>query len=293
MITDFAKKLESVIHFIPPIPVIIVELLQALDDENSNMNNIARIIAKDPSMSMNVLKVANSAFYRLTHKVATVDHAVKMLGVKEIGMICVSCGAYQALKPPANIGTFDLKEFWKHSVATGIIARHICKEISIGEKNTLYFGGLLHDIGKIVLDRFAHDVYRIVIDVTHEECIPMIEAEKKIIGESHETIGGLIMEKWKFPQLLADMARHHHSLASCPETSLASVAVCALADQMARVRYFNFGGDMSGILLEETEAFRVLSSINPSMADIDVFKFMCDLEIVNDEIAEMEKILSG
>ncbi|MEN6615430.1 MAG: HDOD domain-containing protein, partial [Syntrophorhabdus sp.] len=172
MITDFAKKLESVIHFIPPIPVIIVELLQALDDENSNMNNIARIIAKDPSMSMNVLKVANSAFYRLTNKVATVDHAVKMLGVKEIGMICVSCGAYQALKPPANIGTFDLKEFWKHSVATGIIARHICKEISIGEKNTLYFGGLLHDIGKIVLDRFAHDVYRIVIDVTHEECIP-------------------------------------------------------------------------------------------------------------------------
>ena len=91
MIADFATKLETVINFIPPIPVVIVELLKALNDENANMNDIARIIAKDPPMSMNVLKVANSAFYRLTNKVATVDHAVRMLGVKELGMICVSC----------------------------------------------------------------------------------------------------------------------------------------------------------------------------------------------------------
>ncbi len=182
MITDFAKKLENVINFIPPIPAVIIELLKALDDENTNINTIARIIAKDPPMSMNILKVANSAFYRLANKVSTVDHAVKMLGVKEISMICVSCGAYQALKPPRDAGTFDLKEFWKHSVATGVIARTICKELSIGDRQTIYFGGLLHDIGKIVLDRFAHDVYKIVIQITHEECIPMIEAEKKIIG---------------------------------------------------------------------------------------------------------------
>jgi putative nucleotidyltransferase with HDIG domain len=293
VITDFAKKIENVINFIPPIPVVIIELLKALEDENSNMNSIARIIAKDPPMSMNVLKVANSAFYRLTNKVATVDHAVNMLGVKEIGMICVSCGAYQALKPPAEAGTFDLKEFWKHSVATGVIARQLCKELSIGDRNTIYFGGLLHDIGKIVLDRFAHEVYRIVIQITHEECTPMIEAEKRIIGESHETIGGLLMEKWKFPHILVDIARYHHNLSSCPESSRPSVAVCALADELARVRYYGFGGDASGIILEDTEAFRILSGISTSILNIDIFKFIYDLEMADGEIAEMEALLTG
>lgn len=292
MIADFAKKLETVINFIPPIPVVIVELLKALNDENANMNDIARIIAKDPPMSMNVLKVANSAFYRLTNKVATVDHAVRMLGVKELGMICVSCGAYQALKPPTDSETFDINEFWKHSVATGVIAKKICAELSVGDKNTIYFGGLLHDIGKVVLDRFAHEVYKIVIQVTHEECLPMIEAEKRIIGESHDTIGGMIMERWKFPFALADVARYHHAIALCPEETRPTVAVCALADELARVRYFGFGGDRSGIVLEETEAFRSLHTISPTIANVDVFKFLCDLETVDEEIVEMEKILT-
>lgn len=293
VITDFAKKLEAVINFLPPIPVVIVELLKALDDENMNMNNIARVISKDPSMSMNVLKVANSAFYRLANKVATVDHAVQMLGVKEIGMICVSCGAYQALKPPAKAGTFDLEEFWKHSVATGVIARKICRELSVGDRNTIYFGGLLHDVGKVVFDRFAHDVYKIVIQVTHEECVPMIEAEKRIIGESHDTIGGLIMEKWKFPFTLRDVTRYHHTISLCPDETRPTVAVCALADQLARVRYYGFGGDKSGVVLTETEAFQALSEIAPAISSVDVFKLVCDLESVNDEIVEMEAILAG
>jgi len=293
VITDFAKKLETVINFIPPIPLVIVELLKALDDENTNMNAIARIIAKDPPMSMNVLKVANSAFYRLTNKVANVDRAVRMLGVKEIGMICVSCGAYQALKPPVDAGTFDMQEFWKHSVATGVIAKKICRELAVGDGNTIYFGGLLHDIGKVVLDRFAHEVYRIVIQVTHEECVPMIEVEKRIIGESHDTIGGMIMDRWRFPFTLADVARYHHAISRCSEETRATVAVCALADELARVRYFGFGGDRGGIVLEETDAFRALSEISPGISTVDFFKFVCDLEAVDEEIFEMQTILTA
>ncbi len=293
MIADFARKLENIINFIPPIPAVIVELIRALDDENSNMGTIARVIAKDPPMSMNVLKVANSAFYRLANKVSTVDHAVKMLGVKEISMICVSCGAYQALKPPRDAGTFNLQEFWKHSVATGVIARTLCKELSVGDRQTIYFGGLLHDIGKVVLDRFAHDVYKIVMQITHDECIAMIEAEKKILGESHDVIGGLIMDKWKFPFVLADIARFHHNVSASSEQSRPSVALCALADELARLQFYGFGGNKGGVILEETQAFRILAGIAPGINNIDMYKLVQDLETLRDEIGEMEKILTG
>lgn len=293
MIIDFAKKLEAVINYLPPIPVVVLELLRVLDDENSDLNAITRVIGKDPSMSMNILKVANSAFYRLTNKVATVDHAVKMLGIREVTMICVSCAAYHVLRPPRSAETFSQEEFWKHSVATGVIARKICRELSVGDKNVIYFGGLLHDIGKIVLDRFAHDIYKIVIQLTHEECLPMIDAEKRIIGEGHDMIGGLIMEKWKFPWTLVNVTRYHHAVGQSPAENRPSVAVCSLADQLARVRCFGFGGDMSGIVLTETEAFKTLAEFAPAITEMDVFKFVCDLESVNDEIVEMEQLLTG
>ncbi len=267
------------------------ELLQALGKEDTDMNDLAKIIARDPSMSMNVLKIANSAFYRLPYKVATVDHAVKMLGMKEITMICVACGAYRALMPSRSEQTFNFDDFWKHSVATGVIARKICRELRIGDHITAYFLGLLHDVGKIILDRFAHDIYTIVIQTTFDECVSMIEAEKRLIGESHDVIGGFVMEKWRLPEVFADSARYHHSVMESPEYNRVIVATISLADQLARVRYFGFGGDKSGVVFSETEAFKVIEGANPEIANIDIFKFVYELETVDDEIVEMEKIL--
>ena len=292
MINDFAKRLERIIDFLPPVPIVMAELMQAMGDENVDMNDLSKIIAKDPSMSVNVLKIANSAFYRLPYKVATVDHAVKMLGMKEISMICISCGAYRALMPSRNMETFNLEDFWKHSVATGAMARKICREFRVGDQNIAYFLGLLHDVGKIILDRFAHDIYAIVIQTTFDECISMIEAEKRLIGESHDVIGSFIMNKWKLPEVFSDVARYHHSVSEAPEHNRTMVSVTALADQLARVRCFGFGGDMGGIVLSETESFKMLQIAAPAIAEMDVFKFVNDLDMMNDEITEMEMLLA-
>ena len=293
MIEDFAERLEKVIEFLPPIPVVMSELLAALDDEDVEMNVLARIISKDPSMSMNVLKIANSAFYRLPYKVGTVEHAVKMLGMKEITMICLACGTYRALMPSRNVQTFSFNDFWKHSVATGVIARKICRELKVGDKNIIYFLGLLHDVGKVILDRFAHDVYALVIQTTFDECISMIEAEKRLIGESHDVIGGFVMEKWKLPEIFADVAKYHHTVMGSPEHNRINVAIASLADQLARVRYFGFGGDMSGVVFSETEAFKVLEEVVPDIVNMDIFRFVYELETVDEEIVEMEKILTS
>lgn len=291
MIKDFAKKIESIIDFLPPIPVVMAELLDALENEDTDMNSLARIIAKDPSMSMNVLKIANSAFYRLPYKVATVEHAVKMLGMKEITMICLACGTYRALMPSRGTQTFNFDDFWKHSVATGVIARKISRELKVGDLNIIYFLGLLHDVGKVILDRFAHDVYELVIQTTYDECISMIEAEKRLIGESHDAIGGYVMEKWRLPEVFGDVAKYHHAVMDAPEHTRMNVAITTLADQLARIRYFGFGGDMSGVVLSETDAFKVIAKAVPEITNMDIFRFVYELETVDDEIIDMEKIL--
>ncbi|HBA55798.1 HDOD domain-containing protein [Syntrophorhabdus aromaticivorans] len=289
MVHNFARKVEKVINLLPPIPVVMTELIEALGDENIEINTLAKIISKDPLMSMNVLKVANSAFYRLPRKVNTVDHAVKMLGITEITMICVACGAYRSLMPPPNTETLDLDEFWRHSVTTGIVGKRLCHELEILDHNVVYFIGLLHDVGKVILDRYAHDLYQVAVKVAREKHIPLCEAEKRLIGESHDQVGGWVMEKWALPWMFVDATRCHHSVSTSPRDKKAAVAIVALADQLAWVQYFGLNDSLPGI--KDSDAYKALEETIPTVGDVDFPRFLQELQTANEEIDEMDRIL--
>ncbi|NTV79542.1 MAG: HDOD domain-containing protein, partial [Clostridiales bacterium] len=219
IIKDFKTKVLKMISYLPPIPTVMVELVQALNDENIELNVLGRIIGKDPSMSVNVLKVANSAFYKLPVKVNTIEHAVRMLGTREIASLCIACTAGKTLKAPVNQPTIDLSMFWQHSVATGVISKVLCSELGIQTQNNIYLAGLIHDVGKIILDRFMHDVYKEIVKVTYNENISLTEAEQRITGESHARVGGWLMEAWNLPPIFVDVANHHHSVMETHEDS--------------------------------------------------------------------------
>jgi HD-like signal output (HDOD) protein len=101
------------------------------------------------------------------------------------------------------------------------------------------------------------------------------------------------MEKWKLPGIFGDVARFHHSPELAPERNTVVVAIITLADQLARLKGFGFGGDMTGVDFPETEAFKILEKKNPDIVDLDVVKLVWDLDDANPEIEEMEKIVNG
>lgn len=290
MIKDVQSKLENFIDLLPPIPAVMTELIQALGNKDIELRALASIISKDPFMSMNVLKVSNSAFYRLPNKVATVDHAVKLLGIKEITGICIACGAYQSLKQPENMETFALDDFWRHSVATGVVSRRLCQELEILDHNVFYFLGLLHDVGKVVLDRFAHDIYRIVVQTTREEHITIQEAEKHLIGESHDVVGGWLMEKWRLPLTFVDVAKYHHSMKESPEDNKAAIAIISLADRLSWLHYLGLDPGYDVSLLTDNEAYSFLEETTSAMEEIDLLKFIHDIDTAREEIDEMTRI---
>jgi putative nucleotidyltransferase with HDIG domain len=291
MVDDLQKKLEDVIDLLPPIPAVMMELIQALGDKNIELRALANIISKDPLMSMNVLKVSNSAFYRLPNKVATVEHAVKLLGIKEITGICIACGAYQSLKPPQNVETFDLNDFWRHSVATGVVSRRLSQELEILDHNVLYFLGLLHDVGKVILDRVAHDIYKIVIQASREENITIHEAEKRLIGESHDIVGGWLMEKWRLPLTFVHVANYHHNINEAPEDNKAASAIISFADRLAWLHYLGLESGFDATLLTDGEAYLFLEERTSNIDDIDLGRFMQELDSAHEEIDEMTQIL--
>jgi len=293
MIKDFKARVLKMISYLPPIPTVMVELIDALNNEDIELNVLGKIIGKDPSMSVNVLKVANSAFYKLPVKVKTIEHAVRMLGTKEIASLCIACTAGKSLKAPANQPTLDLSKFWQHSVATGVISKVLCSELNIQSANNIYLAGLIHDVGKIILDRFMHDVYKEIVRITYNENISVVEAEQRIIGESHAKVGGWLMEKWNLPPMFVDVATYHHSVMEMQEENRVEVAIIALSNQLARLKSFGFGGDMSGVVLADIDAWKILDQTHPQIKNLDVVKFIWDLDEAYHEIVAMERIINN
>lgn len=292
MIEDFESKIRHTIEYLPPIPVVMAELIQALNDD-IDLNDLGRIIAKDPSMSMNVLKVANSAFYGLRNKVSTIEHAVRMLGTREITSLCIACTACSVLRPSSRQPTIDLTMFWRHSVATGVFSKLLASELNIGLLNNIYLAGLIHDVGKVVLDRFAHSVYTEVLRLTYSEKISVLEGEKRVIGASHDMVGAWLMEKWQLPAIFSEVALYHHQVLDAPQECLIAISIVSFANHLAKLKSFNFGGETAGLVLRDTEAFRVLERVNPGIRGIDFVDFIEGLSQTHEEIVELERVINA
>ncbi|MBI5740123.1 MAG: HDOD domain-containing protein [Nitrospirae bacterium] len=293
LITNFKEKVYNCIEFLPPIPDIMKELNELLQKKDCDLRDISGVIEKDPSLSLNVLKIANSAFYGLPYEVSSMERAVALIGLQEVASLCMVCNITDILKPEPGVMTMDIKSFWEHSVATGVIAKIFCKEFNIRTQENLYLAGLIHDVGKIIIDRFSHIAYDGIIKATHDENIALIEAEKRIIGESHDRVGGWLIEKWELPKVFFEVAAHHHSLMDASDGNRRAVAIISLSNHIARIKGFGFGGDMRGIILQETDAFRIINAEYPHLRDQDIARFVMDLDRADNEIAGLERMMNA
>jgi HD-like signal output (HDOD) protein len=287
------ERIEAIRRYLPPIPGVFAELIQLLHDEEVDMRTLGRVIGRDPSMSINVLRIANSAFYGLPNKVKSIDHAVTMLGLKEIMGVCMACETARVFKPRPGEKHIDLHAFWLHSVATGVLSRVFSSQFSVEPQSQAYLAGLLHDIGQMILDRFLHDLYEKVVLLTYEENIPLIQAETQVLGETHGTVGGWLMEKWHLPPLFSEIASHHHGVGQASPENRLIVAIVSLADQVARLKGFGFGGDETGVILEETEAFKVIQLAQPSIGEMDIARFVMDLDRTDFDITNIEEMMDA
>jgi HD-like signal output (HDOD) protein len=293
MSATLRQRIEAIRRYLPPVPGVFAELVQLLHDESVDMRTLGRVIGRDPAMSINVLRIANSAFYGLSNRVRTIEHAVTMLGLREITGVCMACETARVFKPRPGDKHVDLHAFWLHSVATAVLSRVFSSQFRVEPQGQAYLAGLLHDIGQLIMDRFLHDEYKQVVQLTYDENIPLIEAEIRVLGESHGTVGGWLMDKWQLPGVYSHIASFHHAVNRAPEENRLIVATVSLADQIARLKGFGFGGDDTGIILEETEAFKVLLRSRPALGEMGIARFIMDLDRTDCDIANIQEMLNA
>ncbi|MEM7253623.1 MAG: HDOD domain-containing protein [Pseudomonadota bacterium] len=201
-----AERLMAELERLQALPSVAIEVIQKVDDPNSSARDVETVVSKDPTVAARLFKLANSAFYARGNKVSTIGDAVKKLGFKTIRNLAVAASAGQALSRPMLRYPFDELGLWKHSLGVGIALRVAAGEFSdlAVVRDELFLGGLMHDVGKLVLDPILSEL---------DDSGPLTpQRERALTGFDHSSVGLRIAETWNLPAHTADMIRMHHEI---------------------------------------------------------------------------------
>lgn len=203
-------------------PDIYYRIVKVLEDTRSSATHLADVVSHDPGLSASLLKIVNSAFYGLPARVSSITRAIALIGGSELTTLAMGISVIRYFKdiPPDMI---DMKKFWMHSIAAGVFARVLAqRKISLSEEE-LFIGGLLHDIGRLVIFKAFPHTAAYAMQQSQEQRISLFRVERELFKYDHTTVAALLLEKWNFPKPLTQMIRHHHTPAGSPRSLEASI----------------------------------------------------------------------
>ncbi|MCR4314767.1 MAG: response regulator [Planctomycetes bacterium] len=229
------------------LPVMVTKILETVNDPDSSAKSLAKVISGDQALASKILKYANSCFYARRNTVASIDQAVVTLGFEAVKSLAFALKTLQFVAGKGNSTTFDRNQFWYHALATGIISRIISAKIRYPEPEEAFVGGLLHDVGLVIIDEMIPGVLDQIQWETQEQMTSFREQERNILGMLHTDIGVDLVEKWKIPQRLGETIEyHHHSARNLESRGLQDpklASIVHVADKLAIAMNLGFEGD--------------------------------------------------
>jgi len=205
------KKLDRM-EELPTLPAIAMEVNKMLQDYETSIKDLALVIEKDQAMVPKILKLVNSSFFGFQSKISNLTRAIMLLGFNTVRNAVVSVSIIKAFSIKDGLEGFDITEFWTHSVGVATISRYLAEKIRCQFLEDAFTGGLLHDIGKIILVQSFPDLFKKVWMAAKENNLSFYEAEEKELSINHARIGGYLAKKWKLPQDLVDVIQYHHKV---------------------------------------------------------------------------------
>ncbi|MFH1278926.1 MAG: HDOD domain-containing protein [Candidatus Eisenbacteria bacterium] len=214
---DIFRELQA-IDRLPTLPAVIERLGCVIRDPNSDARRVSRIIEDDPAITARVLKTVNSVFYAGSRPISSVREAVARMGMNAVHNVAISTSVFGAFGEGPG-GPSEREEFWRHSIITGIGAMVIYDRAQdhlagLYGRDVLHLAGLLHDMGKIVLDGFFHDEFVSALGISRAESIPLQTAEERVIGANHAEVGSWLGIRWNLSPDLIQVIRWHHETRS-------------------------------------------------------------------------------
>ena len=195
---------------LPTISQVLAELMSRLGTLNHNASDLADIIVRDPSLAARFLRLANSAYYGLPCQVRDVTHALVLLGEQEVYKMVATVSVFSSLASGGSQMTHRREQFWMHSVSCAVLANLLDKVLNLNNEGAAYTAGLLHDIGKVVLDQVFPREYAACLQLAESRGCSAWEVEEELLGADHCEVGAWLAERWNLPPEICETIRSHH-----------------------------------------------------------------------------------
>ncbi|MDD2707021.1 MAG: HDOD domain-containing protein [Verrucomicrobiae bacterium] len=233
---------------LPTLPSVVYKIQEVAHNANSDTNDMVHILNNDPSIVSRILKTANSAFYAKPgeEKITDIEQAVSRLGFKDVQTIALSTGVFSSFDKVSS-RIFDRKSFWKHCICTSYLSMEMAAILPSGspaQPDILHLSGLIHDLGKILLDTHFPDLLEECIRAAMQTRQPLFAVEQSLLGVDHTEIGALLVKKWNLPEVAASVVRFHHDPLQAPPEHQSAVQIVHLANYLANTQDLGTGGDI-------------------------------------------------
>jgi HD-like signal output (HDOD) protein len=223
---------------IKPVPQVIHQLMELVDDPDVPLSEITDLILYEPVVTANLLKLANSVAFGFKKKVNSVRDAVVLLGLKRVVEIVLLNSVTESFKSAYDGYGLAEGQLWKQSVACALMASAIADAVDPSIKHLVFTAALIKDIGVLVMDRHMRAVVGRIRQVMQADHVWLVAAERQVLGIDHALLGGQIAANWRFSDELTSTIQNHHlvdDLALIPQET----AMVYLADSMCSLSAMN------------------------------------------------------
>jgi HD-like signal output (HDOD) protein len=225
------KQLISRIHSLPSIPTVYTRLIQALQSPDVAPQEIGRIISQDLAMTAKILQLVNSAFFGHRRSITNPTEAVIYLGADTVRALALSVSVFSQFDG-GRIPSFSIEALRDHGMAVGTLARNIGKSLGLpkSELEDAFLGGLLHELGKLVLAASYPKEYEEVLLKMRQQKIPARQAELDTFGTTYADVGAYLLWLWGLPDSVTEIVARHP--VPVPNPTAGSVVAVHVADAL-------------------------------------------------------------
>ena len=245
-----ASDLIRTMKDLPPASPAALKLSGLLNRPTQHNDDIVEALRCDSVLTAKLLRVCNSSYFALREPAGSVAQAVLLLGHQEIVRIVLTLGFGGSLNRPLPGYAVADKEMWRHALTTALAAERVSECAGSFEPAVAFTAGLLHDIGKLVLNQvLTPDVQAAVRARIEQGTEARDEAEKSVLNTDHAEVGACLLEEWRLPELVVEAVAHHHRPVVTPRPRLS--AVVHVANGVAHLVGSAPGWDSYAVRVEE------------------------------------------
>ena len=282
---EIEKRLSLINTFISKLPTFsptVNKVLEICNNPNVPLQDLSKVISMDPVLLGKVLNLVNSAYYGMSNEISSIVRAITMLGTNTVKNLVLSTAVIESILNKKNFKTLNMENFWLHSLSVGVTSKLLARE----QKNTkniedYFVSGLLHDIGKILLNTRFSEEYEHVLKISNIENKPLVIVERQYFLIDHALVGKLIAKSWNLSQEIIDTISFHHNLLTYKGDNKNIIYTVAIANFLVTQLSLGFSGNykaekidseiLSYLNLSKNSIKKILKEVNSEIEKAKIF----------------------